>query len=350
MSKRDKKVLVAMSGGVDSSVAAALLKRAGFDVIGAFMKLWKPEIEGKVRENNCCSPGDERRARKVAHVLNIPFYDFNFEREFKHRVVDYFLKEYRAGRTPNPCVVCNNQIKFGLLLEKALALDVDFLATGHYARLRRNSEVEVHQAKDESKDQTYFLWQLGRNQLNRILFPVGDYNKSEVEKLAQDFNLPVEFTESHEVCFVPNELDEFLKQYLPVEPGKIVSVEGEQLGEHQGLHFFTRGQRKGLGLSQGPWYVVEKKIEDNELVVTRDRERLEQTELIAEDINWVSGAPELPLEVKAKIRYNSPAEEAELEGASQLKVTFERPQWAIAPGQSVVFYSNSQLLGGGIIQ
>lgn len=337
-----EKVLVAMSGGVDSSITAALLKRAGFDVVGAFMRLWKPDNQNY--EN-------EEKARKIAQSLDIPFYSFNFREEFKNKIVNYFLDEYHQGRTPNPCVVCNNKIKFGLFLEEASDLKVDFVATGHYARLQRNSKVKIFQPKDKKKDQTYFLWQLNQEKLEQVLFPLGNFEKSEVEELAQNLNLPTHAEESHEVCFVPEGVKKFLENKLSEEPGKILSDSGEELGEHKGVHLFTLGQRKGLGLANGPWYVLEKDVSKRKLIVTKDREKLNEEQLVADKINWVSEKPEFPIQVKAKIRYNSPLQEAKLKKeAEKLKVNFGESQWGIAPGQSVVFYSGKQLLGGGIIQ
>ncbi|MEF8847371.1 MAG: tRNA 2-thiouridine(34) synthase MnmA [Candidatus Paceibacterota bacterium] len=339
-----EKVLVAMSGGVDSSVTATLLKRAGFDVAGAFMKLWRPGDNFKQDKN-------EEKAKEIADSLDIPFYSFNFGEEFKAEVVDYFLKEYRQGRTPNPCVVCNNEIKFGLFLKQASDLNVDFIATGHYARLKRNNKVNIYRPKDKSKDQTYFLWQLDQNKLDKVLFPLGNFEREEVERMADSLNLPDRAQESHEVCFIPNEIKDFLNKHLDEKPGKIISEDGEELGEHEGAYLFTLGQRKGLGLSNGPWYVLEKNVKENKIVVTKERENLKKKELIADEINWISGKPDLPMKVITKIRYNSSGVKAELkEQDNKLKVTFNESQWAIAPGQSVVFYSGDQLLGGGVIQ
>jgi len=237
--ERGMVIVVAMSGGVDSSVAAALLKRAGFDVIGVFMKFWK---EVGIDEKKCCSIESEKRARKVAKILKIPFYVFNFEKEFKKRIVDCFLEESKKGLTPNPCVVCNKEIKFGLLLEKALALDAEFVATGHYARIKSSANSEcitnkrirkfensqrirysLIKAQDKEKDQSYFLWKLNQSQLNKVLFPVGNYTRREVESLAREFKLPVlSARKSVEICFIPKTIEDFLKKYLKQKPGRIV--------------------------------------------------------------------------------------------------------------------------------
>ncbi|MDO8503550.1 MAG: tRNA 2-thiouridine(34) synthase MnmA, partial [bacterium] len=276
MRKKRQKVVIAMSGGVDSSVAAALLKRAGFDVIGVFMRFWS---EGKKAENRCCSTDSERRARQVAKILKIPFYVFNFEKEFKKRIVDYFIKGYKEGITPNPCVVCNKEIKFGLLLEKAMTLNADFIATGHYARKIQNAKIKSQndnsklknfrllKGNDENKDQSYFLWQLEQKQLAKILFPVGNYTKPEVRKLAEKFKLPFKkIPESMEICFVADaNVGEFLKKRIKASKGKIVDVKRKIIGEHQGLFLYTIGQRKGIGLSGGPYWVVGKNLKNNRL-------------------------------------------------------------------------------------
>jgi tRNA-specific 2-thiouridylase len=357
---------------VDSSVAAALLKRAGgdelrsssrfakarvFDVIGVFMKFWsEPNKDGKIESRNrCCSSEAETRARKVAKILKIPFYAFNFEKEFKKRIVDYFLKDYKKGITPNPCVVCNKEIKFGLLLEKALALDADFVATGHYARLwRAGKNFKLLRAKDKEKDQSYFLWQLNQKQLKRILFPIGNYTRKEVENLARKFKLPVlKAKKSVEVCFVPNDINDFLKRHLREKAGKIVDTEGKVIGEHRGLWFFTIGQRKGIKLAGGPYYVVAKDFKKNLLIVSKKEKDLTRRELAAKKINWIAGErPELPLKIKAKIRYRHepvPATITKNLQSAIYNLKFARPQRAVTPGQSVVFYKGRELLGGGII-
>ena len=367
-----KKVICAMSGGVDSSVAAALLKRAGFDVVGVFMKFWAPsEKNGLIgTENRCCSPEAEVRARKVAKILKIPFYVFDFSKEFKERIVDYFLEGYKKGITPNPCVVCNKEIKFGLLLEKALELDADYIATGHYARLRNTKKYETTKtfsyirnkfvfrsllrAKDKEKDQSYFLWMLNQKQLKRILFPIGDLTRKEVENLAKKFKLPVlKARKSVEICFIQTTINDFLKKYLKEKPGKIIDTQGKILGEHKGLWFYTIGQRKGILLSGGPYFVLDKDLKKNVLIVTKNERDLYKKELICKNVNWICGrVPRLPLKIKAKIRYRHQPGSAiitkNLE-ARTYKLVFSKSQRAITPGQSVVFYKGQELLGGGMI-
>ena len=263
------KVVIAMSGGIDSSVAAALLKEAGFEVIGVFMKFWSErDKDGLICvHNRCCTPESEKRARQVADKLKIPFYVFNFEKEFKKRVVDYFLKNYKLGLTPNPCVVCNKEIKIRLLWKKALSLDRTHIATGHYARLRtqnNNSKAKIFKllkGKDEEKDQSYFLWQLNQKMLKRILFPLGEYTKNEVRKLAKKFKLPVlNIPESQEICFIQTTMNDFLRKHLKPKPGEIVDTKGKVIGRHQGLYLYTIGQRKGIELAGGPFYVLDKDI------------------------------------------------------------------------------------------
>jgi len=250
---------MAMSGGVDSSVAAALLKKSGADVIGVFMKFWSEPGNNNLTKgwNRCCSPDSEKRARKVAKILNIPFYVIRFEKEFKKRIVDYFLKEHKTGLTPNPCVICNKEIKFGLLLKKALALDADFIATGHYARLKKTKDgFHLLRSKDKDKDQSYFLWQLDQKQLGHVLFPIENYTRAEVEKLAKKFKLPFSgVRKSQEICFIPNKIEDFLKRHIKTKPGPVAEQvhcgAKKIIGQHQGLWFYTIGQRKGMGLSGG---------------------------------------------------------------------------------------------------
>lgn len=365
------KIVVAMSGGVDSSVSAALLKRAGFDVVGIFMKFWK---EGKSTENRCCSVESEKLARLVAKQIDIPFYVVNAEKEFKKQVVDYFLKEYKKGFTPNPCVVCNKEIKFGFLIDKALKIGADFVATGHYAMTsfagefflrgeplygapssRKNSSarsIKLLQSKDKEKDQSYFLWQLNQKKIKHILFPVGGYKKPEVRALAKKFNLPTaETPESQEVCFIQNTTNDFLKKYLKSKPGDIVDKKGKVLGKHQGLWFYTIGQRKGLEVPQGPWYVIDKDFKKNNLIISKNAKDLDRKELIANNVNWIL-LQKLPINAEVKIRYRSNFAKARIlkHGKNKVKVIFTKSQRAITPGQSAVFYKGSELLGGGVIE
>lgn len=347
-----------MSGGIDSSVAAVLLKKAGYDTTGVFMKFWRePGIQ---KWNRCCSPDAERRAKRIAALLGIPFYVLDFEKEFKKRIVDYFLKGNKKGLTPNPCVVCNKEIKFGLLLEKALKLGADYIATGHYARLQReirNSKSEtlkLLRAKDKEKDQSYFLWQLSQKELKKVLFPLGNLTKKEVISLAKKLKLPVlDIPQSQEICFIQTTINDFLKRNLEQKPGKIINTRGEIIGQHQGLAFYTIGQRKGIGLAGGPYFVLKKDLKKNALIVTKNEKDLLKKELIAERVNWLSGkCPKLPFKVKARIRYRqetTPATISKIQ-ASSYKLLFNKPQRAITPGQSVVFYKGEELLGGGIIK
>lgn len=335
-----------MSGGVDSSIAAAILKKQGLQVIGVFMKFWKEP--GTVRENLCCSAEAEADARKVAARLGIPLYTLNFEKEFKSSVVDYLIEEYKKGKTPNPCVECNRWIKFKFLMNKALALKADYLATGHYARTK---DGKLFAAKDKQKDQSYFLWTLTRKQLKRILFPVGDYRKKEVRKMAEKWGLPVfEKKESQELCFIGSAgLRKFLKSRIQTEKGPIVTVKGEKVGEHEGLPYYTIGQRKGIKIGGiGPFYVVDKDFKNNTLIVARSEHapELYKKEMMVEKVNWISGKSKFQLKCKVKVRYLHPAMPAIIQGN---KIIFDKPQRAITPGQSAVFYSRNEVLGGGII-
>jgi tRNA-specific 2-thiouridylase len=336
------KVLVAMSGGVDSSVSAALLKKAGFDVVGVFMKL----------NNLPQSKESEKRAGRIAKILKISFSVIDLRKEFKKKVIDCFLKEYKKGMTPNPCVICNKEIKFGLLLEKILKVGADFLATGHYVKTKKIKE-KIHLFSGGEKDQSYFLWKLSQKQLGRVFFPVGHYNKDEVRGLAKEFKLLLlKIPESQEICFVPNDINDFLSRYFKPKPGKIIDNQGKILGLHQGLYFYTIGQRKGINLSGGPYYVLDKDLKKNNLVVTKKEKDLDRKELIAGSVNWILGKePKFPLKVEVKIRYRHKPVSAtvNLLNKKDIKVIFNKPQRAITPGQSVVFYNGKELLGGGII-
>ncbi len=335
--KKDKKVAVGVSGGVDSSLSLTLLKERGFSPIGVFMKFWG-------EENHCCGMESERRARKTCDRLNIPFYVLDVREEFKSQVVDYFLKSYARGETPNPCVVCNRDIKFRMLFEKIKEFGGSLVSTGHYAR-KKNGKLFI--PKDKEKGQTYFLWSLKKQDLENIIFPLGDLKKSEVRKKAKRLNLPAaSVSDSQEVCFVKGELSDFLSEHIDFEAGEIVSQSGEVLGTHNGLPIYTIGQRRGIGLSGGPFYVLDKDPKNNRLIVTKSNDDLMEKEVSFREENFFEDI-EFPLEVKAKIRYNASKEVGVLK--NKKKFVFEEKQRAIASGQSIVFYKNGRLIGGGII-
>ena len=373
--KKDKitktRVVCAISGGVDSSVAAALLKKDGFDVIGLFLKFWTPPNQ-KEQENKCCSTEAAEAARKVAQKLDIPFYVLDFRKSFKKQVVDYFISEYKSGRTPNPCVKCNQFIKFGKLLEKTKELGAEFLATGHYVRLAHHLLLE---AEDKQKDQSYFLWTLKQNQLKHLLFPVGDYTKDEVRKIAKKWGLLTALRrESQEICFVFGTVQEFLKKYIKPKKGrrprggsapagKILDLKGKVVGEHEGAVFYTVGQRHSLPLKpktpdEKPYYVIKTDVKKN-IVVVGQEENLYSKELIAEEVNWIRSVNSKQLTVNnkeikclARIRYGHPKEDCSISQMAngKVKVIFKKPQRAITPGQSVVFYKGEEVLGGGVIK
>jgi tRNA-specific 2-thiouridylase len=355
--KSKKTVVVGMSGGVDSSVVAALLKKQGFDVIGVFMKNWSEDFG----DYGCTWVQDSEDARKVAQLLNIPFYIWDFEKEYYSKVVEYFLREYKAGRTPNPDVMCNSEIKFKVFLDRALKLGADFVATGHYARIEsriKNKELRYRLLKgvDLTKDQSYFLYTLKQEQLAKILFPIGDLKKSEVRKLAKKFKLPnAEKKDSQGICFIGKiNVTEFLKAHIKGKKGEIVTSSGQVLGHHSGLPFYTIGQREGMNLGgNGPYYVVSKNFKANKLVVTNNKEDkgLWKKEFTVSDLSWVGSVPKLPLRTGVTIRYHHPEEGARVEGRGErLRVTFTKPQRAITEGQAAVFYKGDELLGGGIIE
>lgn len=352
------KVVVAMSGGVDSSVAAALLKQQGYEVTGMMLRLWSEP--GKEDSNRCCSPDAMALARRVAAKLEIPFYAVDAKGVFRSTVVQAFLDGYAQGLTPNPCLTCNRQVRWEFLLDHALALGADFMATGHYVRLAASgdSRVQVLRARDRSKDQSYILHVLTQEKLARALFPVGDYPKAEVRALARQFDLPTaERADSQDLCFLAGEdYRAFLRRNAPADlarTGRIVDREGRVLGEHQGLAYYTIGQRKGLGLSSAvPLYVLEKDVAANTLVVGVEGE-LGRSELLAEQVNWMDGAPPAgPFRAEVKTRYTAKESEAEVEplGAASVQVRFDHPQRDITPGQAAVFYDGDRLLGGGLIR
>jgi len=339
------KTLVLVSGGVDSAIAALILKQKGFQIAGAFMKLAENE---KFKEG-------EKRARKICQILKIPFFVFDLKKEFKKKIVDSFLKDLKRGITPNPCIFCNKEIKFGILLEKALKLNFDFVATGHYARVeKKKGKFYLLRAKDKKRDQSYFLWKLGQKELKRILFPIGNLKREKVKALfLKIFPFPFwEMRKSVELCFVKKTIKDFLKENLKEKRGKIIDKEGKILGEHKGIWFYTIGQRKDLRLAGGPYFVLKKDAKKNLLIVTKNEKDLLRKNLIFKNVNWILGKePKLPLKVKAKIRYKSSLSLAVLEKISSnfYSLTFKKPQRAITPGQSVVFYKEEKVLGGGII-
>lgn len=347
-------MLVAMSGGVDSSMAAVLLHEQGYHVTGGMMRLWAEEGGPP---NRCCSPQAVEDARLLCKMLGVPFHVFDFEADFKRHVVDSFVAEYGRGRTPNPCLVCNRQIKFGLLLGKAPGLGASRLATGHYARVRRlNGQYELLNGVDPSKDQSYVLYMLGQDELARLLLPLGEYTKDEVRAMARDRGLPVaDREESQEICFTTGDYREFLRAQPGVifESGPILDVEDRVIGQHKGLPAYTIGQREGLGIAAPePLYVLEIDPHSNALVAG-PRRYLPHQELTAREVTFVSGKPpSRPVEIMAKIRYRAPAAEATLThtGGDEANVRFTEPQPAIAPGQGVVFYRGETVMGGGIIE
>ncbi|MCK6582185.1 MAG: tRNA 2-thiouridine(34) synthase MnmA [Anaerolineales bacterium] len=353
----NRKVVVAMSGGVDSSVAAAMLKEQGYDVTGMMLRLWSEP--GKEDSNRCCTPDSMAQARRVAGILDIPFYVVDAKDVFRETVVQYFLDGYAEGGTPNPCLVCNRQIRWTFLLNHALALGAEFMATGHYVRIKRDKSgrSELFRAVDRSKDQSYVLHVLTQDKLKHALFPVGEYPKAEIRGIAERFGLPTASRkDSQDLCFLAGEdYRNFLQRNAPemLQPGAIETPDGILIGEHNGLANYTIGQRKGLGLaSPVPLYVIAKHASRNTLIVGT-QEQMGTTELIAHNVNWVSGeAPTAPFHAEVKIRYTAkevPAWIMPMEG-NQAKVTFDAPVRDATKGQAAVFYVEEKMLGGGIIQ
>lgn len=351
-----KRVAVAMSGGVDSSVAAAILVEQGYDVFGMMLRLWSEP--GRETSNRCCSPDSMAQARNVAARLGIPFYAIDAQEIFYEQVVSYFIEGYSQGITPNPCLVCNRTIRWEYLLNHALAFDADMMATGHYARLNRDSDrIQLLKAVDQSKDQSYVLHVLNQEQLSRAIFPLGDYKKTETRQLAREFDLPVaDRRDSQDLCFLGHDdYQEFLLRNMKKKPveGKILNTAGEVIGTHQGLEMYTNGQRRGLGLSdQHPLYVIKKDKQNNTLVVGT-KEELSQYNMAVKDLNWVSIGPVLqPFHAQVKIRYTAREKPARIEPDhnGNAVVIFDAPVTGITPGQAAVFYQGETCLGGGIIE
>ncbi len=358
-SNASTKVIVGMSGGVDSSVSALLLQEQGYQVEGLFMKNWE-EDDGT---DYCTAKEDFADAQAVADKLGIVLHGANFAAEYWDNVFEHFLEEYRAGRTPNPDILCNREIKFKAFLDYALVLGADYIATGHYTRRAEvNGRTVLLKGLDDNKDQSYFLHAVGHQELEKTLFPVGEIEKPRVRELASAHGLPTaKKKDSTGICFIgERRFKDFLQQYLPAQPGDIHSVDGEQLGRHQGLMYHTLGQRQGLGIgglanhAHEPWYVVDKDLQNNILLVAQGNSHpsLFKRTLTTGEVYWVAGEPpELPLHCHAKVRYRQSDQACTVTAIdSGYQVVFEQPQRAITPGQSVVFYSGEQCLGGGVIE
>jgi len=337
-----KIVYVAMSGGVDSSVAAALLKKQGFFVVGVFMKPWQD------KSIQCLWQKDREDAMRVASKLDIPLLTWDFSKEYGKKVTRYMISAYQRGITPNPDAMCNKEIKFGIFFKRAMEEGADFIATGHYARTENG---KLFKAKDSNKDQTYFLWMLTKKHLKKTLFPVGEYTKPEVRRLAKKFKLPTfDKKDSQGVCFIgPLNMKSFLKQKITSKTGKIIHLDGRVLGEHDGAHYYTIGQRHGLNISVGggPYYVIKKNSKKNIVYAGVDKDLFQKTAKVG-GLQWVTGDIRLPACIDVMIRYRTIPSKAILKKDGILE--FKKSQRAVTAGQSAVFYKGLQLLGGGIIQ
>jgi len=365
--KRNKKVFIGLSGGVDSSVAAALLKEEGYDVTGVFIKVWSPDWMP------CTWPEERRDAMRVAAHLDIPFLTFDFVEEYKKEIVDDLIDGYKRGEVPNPDVLCNKYIKFGAFLNKAKEVGADFIATGHYAQLakqefsifnfqfsKNNSTLHtLHsllRGHDKNKDQSYFLWTLTQDQLKHCLFPIGEYQKSDVRKLAKKFELPTaEKKDSQGICFVGKvDMKEFLAHYIDIQKGNVVDERGNIIGIHDGVSFYTIGQRHGFtitekGAMDKPCYIIKKDLEKNTLIGSTKENNLSKTEIKLRDTNWIGDIPSQDTEYEAQIRYRQEPQKCRIEKEEgEIKVAFEKPQ-NVSAGQSIVVYDSDTCLGGGIV-
>lgn len=354
-----KKIVVGMSGGVDSSMALVLLKKQGWDPVGVSLKypVWKDEANC-LCENVCCSAESFRIAAEVCRKEKVPYHIYDVSAEFRKEVIDYFLKSLKANRTPNPCVMCNRHLKFKKLFEWARRHGIKYVATGHYAQVRKNSKtgvLELSKGMDPEKDQTYSLSFLSAKQLSGIVFPLGKYTKQEIYRMAEreGFEIFLKRKQSQDFCFVAgNAMDAFLKKEIGIHRGPIQDESGRVLGNHQGLYFYTIGQRKGLGLSGGPFFVTGSDVKRNILFVSRDEKQLLRREVVLFPCNFFFGAPSRPIRVQAKIRYRQTASKGTLYPlkGNRVKIIFDKPQRAVTPGQFAVFYSRNRCLGAGEIQ
>ncbi len=356
LNKNKQKVFVGLSGGVDSSVSALLLKNAGYDVTGVFIKVWQPEFF------ECTWRQDRLDAMRVCAKLNIPFFTLDLEKEYKEEVVDYMISEYKAGRTPNPDVMCNKYVKFGGFFKWAIERGADFVATGHYTQVKKVSDTfELLAGSDKNKDQSYFLWTLTQKELSQILFPVGNIDKPEVRKIADKYGLSTAIKkDSQGLCFIGKvDMKDFLKNYIKEEKGNVLDENGKIIGEHDGAFYLTIGQRHGFRISEktpndAPYYIIAKDIEKNTITISHSHKNANDESKIVklEKVNWISGiSPDLSKKYSARIRYRQPLEECEVHHGElrNFELHFTNPQKAITSGQSAVIYDGEVCLGGGII-